>query len=166
MTIKGRRRKWTLAEAVDFFTDKSKKDGCWVWTGHLSETGYGKIRYNGVQWKAHRASYVAFVGEIPEGLFVCHACDNPKCVRPDHLWLGTAKDNVRDMLDKGRGQKAGRVYQQHGNAKLTREEAEEIRSAYTSRKRSTARELSEKYGVTLYNIYHIWHGKTWKRGED
>ena len=83
-----------------------KTDGCWLWTGGLTTSGYG-ILYTSKQDKprrrlAHRLMYEIEHGPIPDGLFVCHRCDNPPCVNPDHLFLGTASDNMQDMLSKGR----------------------------------------------------------------
>lgn len=80
-------------------TDKSS--GCWLWTGARYNQGYGSMRINGKQIKSHRASYEAFVGSA-DGLLVCHRCDIPLCCNPDHLFLGTHRDNVHDMIAKGR----------------------------------------------------------------
>lgn len=84
-----------------------KGEGCWLWTGAKSEKGYGNIfkkRGNGrTAVMVHRVSYEIHFGEIPEGLFVLHRCDVPACVNPSHLFLGTAQDNVDDMIAKGRG---------------------------------------------------------------
>jgi hypothetical protein len=77
--------------------------GCFEWTSSLDGWGYGHIRLEkGKKIRAHRFSYLNFKGEIPDGMLVCHSCDNPKCVNPDHLWLGTNKDNSEDMVKKGR----------------------------------------------------------------
>ena len=73
---------------------------CWLWAKSKGNGGYGRI-LNGKQ--AHRIIYEALVGEIPKGMFVCHSCDTPPCINPEHLFLGTAKDNTADMLIKGRG---------------------------------------------------------------
>lgn len=81
---------------------KKRLNDCWEWTGKLTKSGYGYIRYKGLQWRAHRLSYLLFKGDYNRELFVCHKCDNPKCVNPEHLFLGTCKDNTRDSIDKGR----------------------------------------------------------------
>jgi len=77
-------------------------NGCWEWIAALDTYGYGQCRFNGKLYKAHRLFYSLFKGPISKGLFVCHSCDNKKCVNPDHLWLGTVQDNSDDMKNKGR----------------------------------------------------------------
>lgn len=80
-------------------------NGCREWQGTLDRDGYGKLNHNGVKMPAHRFAYQRFVGDIPEGLLVCHKCDNRKCCNPEHLFLGTAKDNANDMVFKNRQRK-------------------------------------------------------------
>ncbi len=88
-----------LIDAARFWSRVISTDGCWVWRG-LGK--HGHLLVNQKQVGAHRFSYMVFKGAIPKGLFVCHRCDNPPCVNPDHLWLGTAKENQQDCVAKGR----------------------------------------------------------------
>jgi hypothetical protein len=99
--------------------------GCWEWRGAKTTTGYGKIFFNCKARSAHRVSWEAFRGAIPDGMCVLHSCDNRICISPTHLFLGTNKDNQDDMYRKGRGRKASG--EAHGRAKLTREQVIAIR---------------------------------------
>lgn len=76
--------------------------GCWLWESGLNSNGYGILFCGGYRGYAHRFSYAHFKGPIPDGMYVCHSCDVPSCVNPDHLWLGTQVDNMRDCRRKGR----------------------------------------------------------------
>jgi len=88
-----------------FWKKVIKKDGCWEWAACTNESGYGIFHTGKKTDRAHRVSWILTNGEIPSGLFVCHKCDNPPCTNPDHLFLGTNKDNVDDMIAKGRNSK-------------------------------------------------------------
>lgn len=100
--VNGRKARISPAEAFKKYAVKS--DGCWSWVGTVDQHGYGQISNgrNKSRLKAHRVSYELHKGPIPKGLHVCHSCDNPNCVNPDHLWVGSAKDNARDRAAKGR----------------------------------------------------------------
>jgi hypothetical protein len=85
-----------------FWNKVERGDGCWEWRGAKSRFGYGRFIVGRNNRLAHRVAWAATRGEIPVGMNVCHRCDNPSCVNPDHLFLGTQRDNVRDMHEKGR----------------------------------------------------------------
>lgn len=129
---------------------------CWVWTGAVDARGYGRliVKREGkkVHWRAHRLSYQEFVGPL-EGLFVCHRCDVPRCINPDHLFLGTHTDNMADRDAKGRNNAARGP--QKPSTKLTLEAVEEIKQG------GSASALAAKFGVSVSLIYKVRQGRAW-----
>lgn len=101
------------------------EDGCWLWTGNKNMCGYGVSRYQDKKIGAHRLSWLLLRGEIPVGLHVLHRCDNPPCVNPDHLFLGTQRDNNADKISKGRHG----IGERNGNTALTTEQVIAIRNS-------------------------------------
>lgn len=136
------------------FWEKVDKSGdCWNWLGHIDKCGYGKF-WN---YLAHRFSWVDSFGEIPDGMYVCHKCDNPRCVNPDHLFLGTQKDNMDDMVKKGR-HKYVKGEESH-KSKLNKNDIYVIRSLVSQG--YTHLEISKKFRVSISAIAHIVHGRSW-----
>ena len=131
----------------------NKKTGCWEWTGFKNKKGYGTLSVNHKQRGAHRLSYQFYRGPIPKGMCVCHICDNPSCVNPDHLFLGTIQDNTQDMIDKNR---------HYG--KLSMEQVREIRAKYATNKYSMS-ELGLAYMVCRDTISKIIKNKRIKYKE-
>lgn len=135
--------------------------GCWFWDRACNAAGYGRISFvgsTGLISLAHRASYEIFIGPIPKGLHVLHKCDQPACVNPGHLWLGTNNDNITDRIQKGRSFRS--VGELSGGSKLTREQVQNIRIRYKAGK-VTQRALAKEYGVTCSRICDIVNLKTW-----
>ena len=147
--------------SVRFWKHVQKTDGCWLWTGHLSTDGYGTIRNSGrgKTLKAHRASWELAHGPIPTGLHVLHQCDNPGCVRPDHLFLGTHADNMANMAAKGRSRVPVGIL--HYRAKLTDADVLTIRARYAEGGITKAY-LASEYSVTPPTISAIIHRHSWK----
>jgi hypothetical protein len=144
---------------IERFIDKIDKSGeCWEWTAGKDPDGYG-IFHHKKSVRAHRFAYKIFKGDVPSGMCICHICDNPGCVNPDHMWIGSVTENNRDRESKGRSDP------QHGerghNAKLKNYQAEEIRVKYIPRK-YTYQMLADEYGLCPEAIRNIIKNKTYQ----
>lgn len=128
-------------------------NGCIEWTGSRTSRGYGAAHFAGRYQSAHRLSYTAHKGEIEKGKFVCHSCDNPACINPDHLWLGSQQDNMSDKVSKKR-HSHGEV---HGMHKLSEAQVKTILVGDKS-----ANELAETFGISSDHIGAIRKGIAWK----
>ena len=134
---------------------------CVEWQGARHKQGYGNTRYNGKGMGAHRRAWIEAHGPIADGMHVLHRCDNPACVRPDHLFLGTQRDNIADMDAKGRRRFGPTL---RGDAapwsKLTEVDIPVIRQLAADG--MTPREIGRRYGVHYATIYLILRGKNWR----
>jgi len=131
--------------------------GCWLWTGAINSSGYGNVRYNGKVDGAHRISYLLYKGPIVHNLNVLHTCDNPCCVNPDHLFLGTAKDNVLDCKSKGRLNRIGPKGENQHMAVLTEDLVRWIRTRPMS-----YRKMARYLHVNKNTIQDVLMWRTWK----
>ena len=136
---------------------KIDSNNCWIWQGAKHLQGYGNIAYRGKPLLVHRISWMIFKGEIPQGMKVCHKCDVTSCCNPEHLFLGSQKDNVKDGIDKGRY--ANRVLGKRRN-KLIYEQVQEIKKLHEEG--MTRKELQIKYEIGRTCIQKIITGKSWK----
>lgn len=141
--------------------DRRGDDECWPWVGATDNRGYGAIKGAGQRRpeKAHRVSWQLANGPIPIGLWVLHRCDNPPCVNPAHLFLGTAADNSHDAVAKGRQKPSGLRGSDHGNAKLQEAQVREI--VARTKNGESQRTLAQAYGVSSKTIHNIQHGQAW-----
>lgn len=146
------------AHRARFWSYVVKSDGCWRWTGNKNNKGYGMTRFPSdgsgrrAMLLAHRVAYELTQGPIPEGLEVCHSCDNPECVRPDHLWLGTRAENTADCREKRR-----HVYgTRQPGAKLRVADVLQVRSSVAS-----VTTLAAQFGVSVRHVYRVRSGERW-----
>ena len=135
-------------------------NGCWKFTGCWDGSGYGQITHEGRRVRAHVASYEVHKGPVPTGLYVLHTCDNRWCTNPEHLWVGTHVENIKDMWNKGRGVLQCTKGEFNGQAKLYEKDVVEIR--YLASCGDSLAELSRTYSVDITTIWKIVHRKTWR----
>lgn len=138
------------------------KSGCMEWIGAKSK-GYGNFMSNGRVQKAHRVSYRLFYGDFDESLSVCHSCDNPACINPSHLFLGTHAENMRDMREKNRNKYPKTVGELNGQAKLSIRSIRMIRQFLCQG--ISGIELSKAYKISTAQISRIKTNKKWRTEE-
>lgn len=145
---------------------------CWNWQGTLDSGGYGRMMVRGKCLRMHRLNFQRFCGELPAGLHVLHHCDNPGCINPAHLFLGTAADNMQDKVAKGRCRNGSNAnipgaYWPHPKSapvmrsrrgQLSPEQREEVRRKYLKGDR-TQTSLAAEYGVSVTQVHNVVHGK-------
>lgn len=149
----GVRRFWERANVT--------RGECWPWMGYRDTRGYGQLDINFRRYLTHRFSYMLHNGneEIPDGICVCHRCDNPPCVNPDHLFLGTRADNLHDMKAKGRAHRP--KGEKHPRAKLAHKDVLKIRQRAATYYRGLYSEMAIEYGVSSSAIHGAVKGLTW-----
>lgn len=159
-------------DTIDKFQQRIiKTDGCWTWKGAKNLKGYGHLWVKGKNIGAHRISYMLYKGDIPNGMVICHRCDNPTCVNPDHLFLGTQKDNISDRDQKGhtaKGDRSGKKTkperiargENNGSTKLTTHDVLTIRDLWDRRKFSQ-RAIGRMYDIHHDTVWRIVNRKNW-----
>lgn len=151
----------TKIKAIErFWKNVVKTESCWLWTGVKGKDGYGRIRpgTGKLYVRAHRFSWMLSGGIIPDGMHLLHRCDTRACVNPVHLFLGTNRENVDDMLSKGRQQKGEQI----NHSKLTADIVTLLRSEFLKTGIGNRRVLASKYGVDRSTIRMAQVGKSWK----
>ncbi len=141
----------------DFWNRVDKSGSCWIWQARKDIDGYGIFPFEKKERKAHRFAFEQLNGAIPKGMFVCHSCDNPSCVNPAHLFLGTLQDNHKDMMNKGRQGHGRHPGSTNPSAKLTEQQVLEIRALP-----GPNRKIAEVYGVAKCTIDDIRARNTWR----
>lgn len=157
---------FSARDVARFHAKVEKGDGCWAWkgSGHKPGKPYWVFWAAGRTWMAHRVSWMLVSGDIPDGLFICHHCDNHQCVRPDHLFLGTNSDNITDAARKGRvfGQRQCddvRRGTRHGQAKLNPDAVQRIRELHAQG--TPKQQIAGIFGVSRRAVGFVLSGETW-----
>lgn len=142
-----------------FWSKVDKSGDCWLWTGYRMPSGYGRHTINGKEYLTHRLALEWRIGSrIPPGLCACHRCDVPSCVNPDHLWVGTRRENMIDRTSKGRQAKG----ETSGASKLSTSAAYAIRAAAAKGGYGTQSALARQYGVSRQAVSQLLRGATWR----
>lgn len=140
-----------------FWKQVDKTEDCWLWKLSTDDCGYGQVFQHGKRYLAHRRAYQYAIGPIPKGMFVCHTCDNPICVKPAHLFLGTPRDNTRDSIAKGRWAVGERVT----TSKLTATDITSMRDLYWKERKDTL-ELATMFAISRGHVCGIVSLRQWK----
>ncbi|MEZ4684165.1 MAG: HNH endonuclease signature motif containing protein [Caldilineaceae bacterium] len=151
-------RFWAKVEQTD-------QSACWEWLAGKDRGGYGMFWLNGITTHAQRIAWILTYGDIPDELDVCHRCDNPSCVNPRHLFLGSDRDNHQDRAKKGRSARnlnmLGRKGEKHPNAKLTNRTVLKARELYKRKRFKTIKKMALRIGVNHQTLLNAANGKTW-----
>ena len=142
------------------YADFENEGACWEWCGVENSNGYGRFSYRNQYVLAHRFSYLIFFGAIPDGMNVCHTCDNRKCVNPSHLWLGTQAENITDAVRKGRMRHPDTRADKNGNTTLDWHRVRAIRAMHDQGTKKFR--IAQLFGVSPSTIGNIINYETWK----
>jgi len=152
--------RWPVRTPEENFWEKvDKSKECWEWQAARDKDGYGFFHHHGKMGKAHRFSWEMHNGPIPEGLQVLHKCDNPRCIRPDHLFVGTNIENVADRTKKRRQPDGER----HNEAKVTLKQVQEMRR---NGKTGTYKSIGQRYGLSIAQTAKILNNQSWKNYQE
>jgi hypothetical protein len=158
--IKNTKIPYTLENILRYKSKKMDND-CIIYTGTIKKNGYGSISFKNKEYLAHRKSYEFYYGKISKNIHVCHHCDNPPCINPKHLFLGTAKDNINDCIKKNRNSSPPIARGSKSNlSKLCERDVLEIKEKL--KKGEAGNKIAKQYGVTRQNIYFIKSNKSWR----
>lgn len=148
--------KQTLQEGYEKFVIKNEV-GCWDWSGCCANPGYGQFGYSMKRERAHRASWIIHYGDIPNGMYVMHKCDNKRCSNPEHLMLGTALENNRDMIAKGRHPTLGKTGAENPSYKFSDDLIKEVLSLVKSGMRR--RDIAKSYNISRAHLSLLENNK-------
>jgi hypothetical protein len=151
-----------------FWSKVSVTDGCWLWNGTTDKDGYGLLHNTDRPPAFHRATHISWMlhgkGDVPDDRQMCHTCDNPACVRPDHLWIGTTQENTADRGRKGRTSRHSRIDpprgEQHPMARLKENDVRAILALRHSGLRQG--DIAARFGISQANVWRILKGETWR----
>lgn len=151
----------SVPDRLDRYSIPEPNSGCWLWTAYCNDRGYGRLNVENKVKFAHRLSFERHKGEIPDGMLVCHRCDNPSCINPDHLFLGTHSDNSADCAAKGRMHCQVNPLASP-TRKLEVEQVRYIKATYRRGQSPTPTQLARRFAVSVSTIQSIISGQNWR----